>query len=418
MAPRLISFWPTTRPRPARALWSLALLLPLGCDPGATPRAAGGSAGTSNSLGAPIAVKIAAARLQPLSDEIGVFGVLAPQENVALSFRVAGRLARLDLDIGSRVREGDLVAALDPVDLDLAVEQARALVTATLAQLGLRADESADSLDLESTAAVRSARASLLEARQNRDRVRELVDGNLRPRSELDSADAAFAVAESRLQQAIEQQRTLLAELAERRVRLALAQRARSEAEIRAPFDAVVVERTRRPPEVVAIGETVLRLVQIHPLRLQLRVPERHAQRLNLGQEVTFRVDGLDTEFRGEIARASPAIDALDRTLPVEVVVGNEDGRLRPGAFARARIAIADPRPRVVIPIAALVRFAGSEKVFVVEDGVARARAVRSGREIDGAIEIETGLRGDESLILAPKGIVDGDRVTVSGGGN
>jgi RND family efflux transporter MFP subunit len=363
-------------------------------------------------------VKIAPARLQPLSDEVGVFGVLAPQENVALSFRVAGRLARLDLDIGSRVREGDVVAALDPVDLDLAVEQARALVTATLAQLGLRADESADSLDLESTAAVRSARASLLEARQNRDRVRELVDGNLRPRSELDTADATFAVAESRLQQAIEQQRTLLAELAERRVRLALAQRERSEAEIRAPFDAVVVERTRRPPEVVAIGETVLRLVQIHPLRLQLRVPERHALRLQLGQEVTFHVDGLDTEFRGEIARASPAIDALDRTLPVEVVVGNEGGRLRPGAFARARIAIADPQPRVVIPAAALVRFAGSEKVFVVEDGVARARAVRSGREIEGAIEIETGLRGDESLILAPKQIVDGDRVTVSGNGN
>ncbi|MGE3879765.1 MAG: efflux RND transporter periplasmic adaptor subunit [Planctomycetota bacterium] len=414
----MIPFPPTTRTRAAQVVFGLALLLPIGCGQGAPSGGSSGSAGASKPTAAPIAVKIAPARLQPLSDEVGVFGVLAPQENVALSFRVAGRLARLDLDIGSRVREGEVVAALDPVDLDLAVEQARALVTATLAQLGLRADESGDSLDLESTAAVRSARASLLEARQNRDRVRELVDGNLRPRSELDSADAAFAVAESRLQQAIEQQRTMLAELAERRVRLALAERARSEAEIRAPFDAVVAERTRRPPEVVAIGETVLRLVQIHPLRLQLRVPERHALRLQLGQEVAFQVDGLDTEFRGTIERTSPSIDGVDRTLPVEVVVANVDGRLRPGAFARARIAIADPQPRVVVPSATLVRFAGSEKVFVVEDGVARVRAVRSGREIDDVIEIETGLRGDESLILAPRQIVDGDAVTVSGGGN
>ncbi len=362
----------------------------------------------------PREVTLVAATAESIPDVLLVYGSLAANDEVTLSFRNAGRLQTLDLDVGSRVKKGEVAAALDPTDFELGVREAEAAVRQARVQLGLPSDGESDDVDPETTASVRSARAVYDEAKLTRDRAADLVDRKLRPPADLDAANAEFAVAESRLQQALDEVRALQATLAQRRIALAIARRALSEAVLRAPFDGEVLERRRRPPEYVAAGETVLRLLDVETLRLRLRVPERAALHVELDQDVVFTVDGVDGEFHGRVKRKSPSIEASNRTLLVEVEVGNAEHRLRPGLFARARIEVSAPTSRVLVPQKAVVSFAGVEKVFVVAEGVAHERHVRTGRELRDLIEIEDGLNAGEAVVLVPGDLVDGRKVSVT----
>ncbi|MBI5851353.1 MAG: efflux RND transporter periplasmic adaptor subunit [Planctomycetes bacterium] len=358
----------------------------------------------------------ATAAAESLPTVVVAFGSLAANETVELAFRNSGRISKLDLDLGSAVKKGEIVGALDPKDFELAVRDVEAAVRQARVQLGLAADGDDDAIDVESTATVRQARAVLVEATLTRDRVKDLVERELRPPADLDAAVAAYGVAASRLQQAIDDVNSQQAALQQRRIALAVARRALAESVLVAPFDAEVVERRRRPPEFVAAGESVLRLLDVDPLRLRLRVPEREALRVAIGQVVVFTVDGIAGEFRGAVVRASPAIDGSDRTLLIEVEVENAGRRLRPGLFARASIEVEAPAPRVVVPADAVIAFAGVEKVFCVDADVARERRVRTGRRIGERVEIDDGLDAGAVVVRAPGELVDGSRVVVRAG--
>lgn len=378
------------------------------CSEGASDRARGAAPALP-----PREVATAPAVHEAIPALVLAYGSLAANDEVTLGFRNAGRIARLAVDLGSAVAKGEILAALDPVDFELAVRAAEVAVQQARVQLGLAPAGDDDAVDPEATASVRQARAVLVEATLTRDRVADLVARELSPPAELDAAIAAHGVAASRAQQALDEVNALEAALRQRRVALALSQRALAESVIVAPFDGEVVERRRRVPEFVAAGEGVLRLLDLDPLRLRLRVPEREALHVALDQRVVFDVDGVDGECEGRVKRLSPAVDGSDRTLLIEVEVENGARRLRPGLFARARIEVAPPAPRVVVPKAALQSFAGVEKVFVVADGVARERRVRTGRSFEGRIEIDAGLEAGAQVVLEPGDLVDGRAVSV-----
>jgi RND family efflux transporter MFP subunit len=353
----------------------------------------------------------------PIPDTVVAYGSLAADEEIDLAFEHAGQLARLDVDLGSRVAAGDVLAALDKTNLELAVRDAEAAVRQARARLGLPTHGDDDAVDPEGTPAVRQARAVLHEAELTKDRAAELVNQQLAPPASLDAAVAALAVAESRLQQALNDVRDQQAVLAQRRVEHEVAQQALRESEIPAPFDGVVAARHKAVPEFVAIGEAVLTLLRTDPLRLRLRVPERESGGVELNQRVGFTVDGVRGDFAGTVARLSPALDPGNRTLLVEVRVPNADGRLRPGLFARGALEVGAPVPRVTVPAAAVVAFAGIEKVFLADGEVARERAVRTGRRVGELVEIEDGLEVGALLVAVPGDLADGAPIRLHGGG-
>jgi RND family efflux transporter MFP subunit len=153
-------------------------------------------------------------------------------------------------------------------------------------------------------------------------------------------------------------------------------------------------------------------LVATDPLRLRLEVPEREATAVRAGQPVRILADGEPTSYTGEIRRVSPAIDPSTRMLIVEADVPN-DGSLRPGAFAQAEITIAEAESTLTVPPEALVTFAGVEKVFVVEEDKALEKNVSTGRRDPDWIEIVSGLRGGETVVLNPGNLQSGQPVKV-----
>lgn len=394
--------WPS-----GRLFWVLApLAVAWGC---------GGASATGQRPAAaePRQVQVEAAREQSLTRSVTVSGTLAAEEQVVLSFKVPGRLEAMLVDLGSSVSAGQPVARLAPADFDLRVSQAEAALQQARVRLGLDPLDTSDTVDVERAAVVREARAVLDEARLRRDRVATFMERGISSRAEFETADAALKVADSRYQDALEEVRTRQALLAQRRVELAIARQQQADATLVAPFGGMIRERTASLGQFLAAGTPVATLVRVDPLRLQLEVPEREAARVRAGQSVRVRVDGDTTEHPGRVVRLSPAIAEDSRTLPIEVEVPNRAGRLRPGAFATADIVVDLAEPAIIVPVSAIVTFAGIDKVVTIDNGKALEKRVELGRRDGDRVEVTEGLRAGEQVIVSPGNLVSGDPVQV-----
>jgi RND family efflux transporter MFP subunit len=345
---------------------------------------------------------------ESLARTISLTGTLAAEEQVALAFKVPGRIERLAVDLGDRVSRGQVVATLAATDFELRVRQAEASLLQARARLGLPPAGEDDAVDPENTALVRQRRAVAHEARLSRDRAQTFVQRGLSPQASLDAAEASLEVAEGQYQDALEEIRNREGVLAQRRSELEIVRQQLRDTVLRAPLDGAVRDRRASEGEYTAAGMPVLTVVRTHPLRLQLAVPERALAGLTIGLPVRVRVENDPRVHVGRLQRIGAAIAEESRTLPVEAFVPNADDALRPGQFATAEIVLAAGEPTLVVPEDALVTFAGIQKVLTVEDGHAREHRVRVGRRDGDRVEILEGLSRGDRVILSPGDLVDG----------
>jgi len=377
--------------------------------------------GSSHAARPPISVELTTSTTRELPRKAGVSGVLAAQEELVLGFEVTGRVATLDVDVGDVVAEGTLVAALSTREFELALERAKAAIGATEAKLGITHGADLEQFDVEDAPAVREASAVLVEARLNRARIAELVAEKLQPGSQLDAAEATLAVATSRLQRAHDEVRTWLAEARLSRVESLQADKRLADCRVVAPWSGRVAARHAAIGQVVQAGSSVITLLRVDPLRLRLRVPDRLAVDVAIGQTVEFTVDGAeDIQRTGRVVRAGPAIDRGDRTRLIEAQVENADGVLLPGAFCRAQIVTAPAVPVVVVPRTALLTFAGVNRVFSVvpagEGGKTKAKGyiVQLGRTVGDDVEVTSGLAAGVDIVRDVTGLTPEMPVVVS----
>jgi RND family efflux transporter MFP subunit len=387
-----------------------ATLMPLGCQE--SP----GSAATppSEAQRQPARqVRLVPAAEAIVDRRVSATGTLAADEQVVLGTKVAGRIGELLVDLGSRVRRDQAVARLDPTDAQLRVDQAVAALQQARARLGLSPEGTDDRVDPEQTSLARQARAVLDEARLTKERTDRLWKQELIAQAQVDTAVSALGVAEARYQDAIEEVRNRQAVLLQRRSELELARQQRADTVVTSPIEGAVSERRASVGEYLAAGAPVVTLVKLHPLRLRLAVPERDAAGVRVGQPVVVTVEGAAGEHRGRVARISPAISEQNRTLLVEAEVPNESAALRPGAFAKADIVLAGDLRVVTVPAAAIVTFAGVEKVLTVDKGRAVEVRVTTGRRLGDRVEIVTGIAAGTPVVGQPGNLTGGQPVAV-----
>jgi RND family efflux transporter MFP subunit len=392
-----------------------ASLLLAGCGGGKAPQAAKGKGGardegTVNALPSR-EVRLARAETGRLARTVTVSGTLAADEQAELGFKVAGRLATIAVDLGDRVGKGQVIARLSPTDFDLRVSQAQNALEQARARLGLTQGEPDRAVPPEQTSVVKQAAANLRQAQLTHERALNLFKQELISRSDLDAAEAAFQVADARYQDAMEDARSRQGLLAQRTAELNIARQQLSDSMLTAPFDGMIRERKVSIGDYVTVGEPVVTLVRVHPLRLRLAIPERDSVGVRVGQPVKLTVEGDPGDHTGHVARISPAISEDNRTLLVEAEVPNQDGRLRPGAFARANIETLASEPAVLVPASAVVSFAGIDKVMGVEAGKAVEKRVRTGRREGDRVEILEGVVAGDPIVVEPGNLVGGQPV-------
>jgi membrane fusion protein (multidrug efflux system) len=348
----------------------------------------------------PIKARVVAVELRQAPRIVESVGTLFPFEEVTVSSEVEGRVDRVFADVGDPVRRGQPLVSVSPVELELALQQERAALEQVRSHLGLATGRD-DLQDPSQAAEVKRAAADMKDAEQKYLRAKSLLSQGLIPQGTFDETEARYNSAKAAYDVAVQGVQTLRAQLAQRRSAVAVASKKRGDAVIRAPFAGQVKERAVTPGQYLKVQSPVMVIVNADPLRVRLKVPEKMAGWIAVGQPVSVSVEAYGGRtFSGTLSRISPSVDPQTRSFDVEALLENHDGLLKPGFFAKSQIASRQIVTMLVVPAEA-VRYAyGVYKVFTVDGGVLKERDVKVGDRADESVEIVEGLKERERVAL------------------
>jgi RND family efflux transporter MFP subunit len=395
--------------RSARLIWVLsALTLMAGCRGAASTE----PATTSPADAAPVAAAVTVAVERPISRYITVTGTLAAQEQADVAAEIAGRIVATPVERGTRVEAGSTLVRIAEAEVRAQADEAGANAAQLEARLGLAGG---GTFDMDRVPEVANARAAAELAQSDFDRARLLLERKLLPQADFDRSRAQSDAAQRQFDIARNNAEQQYQALVGARARMAMAQKALSDAVVRAPFEGIVDERLVSVGDYVVRGTTVASVMRTTPLRVALTVPGQYLSSIAVGRSVTLEVDAYPGRtFTGEIRYVSPAVRADSRALVIEAVVPNESGELKPGLFATARIEQATRTPAVLVPSRAIRTDASVARMFVVSQaGTAEERIVTTGQTVGDLIEITSGITaGDRVAASNVAQIADGMQVT------
>ena len=345
-------------------------------------------------------VTVEAAQVRDVRRQVDVVGTLAAREEVVVSAEVEGRVARLAHDLGDRVTAGEALIELDPEKLQYRAEAQRAALEQARARYGASGD--AELPPLDKVPNVVSTTAQLAEAEQQLDRAKNLAGRNLVSKSDLDAAQTRFDTAKAAHDQALASARQLRADIEAQTSSLRLAQRNLRDSVIRAPFEGYVAERLVSQGQYVQPQAPVMRIVRLQPLKLTAEVPEKFGPWVQTGRELAVKVDAYPGQvFTGKVVRISPAVNLRSRAFAIEGEIPNNDGRLKPGTFARVVITTDRVERAVTIPAAAVQSRYGTNRVFLIQNGQLVGKEVVLGDRLGDRVEVAQGLEAGTQIVCA-----------------
>ena len=376
----------------AVTLVSLAILSVVGCKGNNQVEADKGH--KSHSPIAPIAV----ARRTALANTLNVAGEFVPFQEVELHAKVAGYIRHIYVDIGDKVREGQVLATLDIPELTAQVQGADAGVRQTQEQI-TRAKSEVQRAEANYTA-LHSAAQRLQQASDARPGLiaeQELDDAQAKDRAaaaEVDAAKSALSAMKQQLgvSRAAQQHYTSLADYSR----------------ITAPFSGVITWRYADTGSLIQAGTTnassmpVVKLAQVNVLRLRIPVPEALAGFVRDGDEATVHVQATGEKFTGTVTRSSASLDTATRTMQVEIDVPNKDGKLTPGMYADVSLDIKRAGNALAVPVQAVDQSGSHPFVLVVDknDRIEK-RTVQTGISTPNQIGILGGLSAGDRVVVA-----------------
>jgi len=380
----------------------IAAVLATGCQGASGQAGNGGAPGRGRGgRGGGAAVAIQTTTLQRISiqREVDLQGTLLSPDQAKVSSEVAGILRDVPVQLGTEVRAGDVLVRIEPRELQLALERAESALRQIEAQLGIDRSQDKQPPPDDHIASVRQATANRDDARNTFKRAEQLSGRGLMSKVDYDTAETRLKVADANYQAAVDNVRSLKAQLQDRRAAYELAQKKVADAVVRAPVAGSVAERLVQPGEYIRENTPVVTIVQMNPLKLKTAIQERYAGLIRPGQVVQFVVEAFpDRKFSGKVAYVSPAVDQATRTFPVEAIVENNDRVLKPGFFAKGVAHVKVDHDVIAAPEHAISTLAGVSTVYVIQDSKARQQQVTLGARQGPLVEITTGLTGDETL--------------------
>lgn len=366
-----------------------------------------------------VAVATATAVTREVPADFEETGSFVADETSDIAPPVAGRVIATPVNIGDRVKEGQVICELDHRDAELKLEQARAQMaesTASVRQARSRIGLNEGLFEANRVPEVAAAQANYqmalaqakLAAADAQRYANLIATGDVsrsaydKARTQQETAEAQanaarqqYEAAANAARQSYEVVSTSEASLDSMRAQLAQAEKAVADTTIRAPFDGYITARPVAAGEYVALTSKIATIVRIGSLKLQLQTPEQRASLAHLGDAVTARVDAYPgREFPGKVSAINQSVDPNSRIFILEARFDNPDAALKPGMFASARVRQPGGTNGIFIPQAAVVRdkTTDSNQVFVVQDGKARLRVVSVGEADGDSIRILSGV--------------------------
>ena len=349
----------------------------------------------------PPAVTVVAAAKREIVEILAVTGTVMPRQEVAVGADVSGLLVmELNADIGDMVKQGDILAKLDASTL-----------TTQLAQFEAQEAQNAASM-AQTEAQIVDAEIGVRQAQESFDRAQKLAKSGVAApasldtaRNALDSANAKLNTARQGLAAVDAQAKFIAAQKNELKLRI-------EKAEVKAPADGLILARNAQLGAVVSgAGGPLFRIAWAGKSEMAADVPEMTLASVRVGAPVVVTVIGTPEPLKGEVRLIGPEISAATRLGKVYVTL--PDGTaVKPGAFARGEIELVR-RVAVAVPASSLMYRGHDAYVLTVKNGIAKARAVKTGARSGGFVEISDALaEGEDVIERAGTFIADGDKVT------
>lgn len=325
---------------------------------------------------------VAVVRATPGSptQEIVLPGNVQPFEDAPIFARTNGYVRKWYVDLGARVKAGQLLAEIDAPEVDQELSQARA--------------------DLA------TAQANLRLAQSTADRYGDLMKSDSVARQDYDNAKGNFEARRTAVQSA-EFNVKRLEQLTDFK-------------QIRAPFDGAITARNIDVGALVSSGNTARELFHIastNRLRVFVNVPQPYSPATTPGIAAYLTLTEFpDRTFPGTLARTAKSIDQASRTLLVEIDVDNKTGELLPGSYVQAHFTLPERHATVRLPVTTLLfRAAGAQIAVVDQEQKVRLRPVAIERDLGTEMEVAAGLNGDEKIIdNPPDSIAEGQQVRIT----
>ena len=389
------------RPPPRRRMpwWIVAIAALLGAA------AIGWRAVSSLAILAP-EVQVATAALEragtPAAALLKANGYVIPRTKASVSAKLAGRLASLDVEEGDQVVKGQLLAELEHEDI--------------AAQLAARA-----AALVEARARLAHAEALRDQAAQDLRRQESLSTAGVGSKSALDGAVAASRTTRASVAEAAAAVDTAGADLKVVEVML-------EDARVRAPFAGTILRKEADVGEsvapAIASGQStrgaIVTMADLSRLDVEADVSESNIARVVEGQPAEVEIDAVpDHVYRGRVRQILPTADRDKATVKVKVAIEDPDARIKPEMGARVTFLEAEPDPTALnaapiltVPSAAIVVSGSSAHAWVVTEGNVSRRAVSVGASRGDRVEVASGLREGESVVLdPPPGLSEGAKI-------
>ena len=313
-------------------------------------------------------------------------GSVMPFYDAPIYARTNGYLKKWYVDIGTEVKEGQLLAEIETPEIDQQLNQAYA--------------------ERE------QAKANLALARTTAVRWKDLLQKNAVAQQDVDEKLGSLAAQQAALNAAAAAVRRL--------------ENLQSFKNIIAPFDGIVTNRNTDVGDLInsggaSGGQELFRVAQIGTLRVYVNVPEVDSSLIAIGDTATIALASAPGRPAvGKVTSTAKAIDPSSRTLLTEIQIANPGGRFLPGSYAQVIFHLVGGRPPLVIPInTILFRPIGPEVGLVDPHGVVTLRAIEIGRNLGTTVEVVSGLKAEDTVILNPSdSLATGARVRIAPKGN
>jgi RND family efflux transporter MFP subunit len=345
-------------------------------------------------------VPAAVARVQRhnLGNTLTIAGEFKPFQDVDVHAKVAGYIKKIYVDVGTHVKEGQILAVLEIPELAAELSGADAAVRRSKEEIRRAEGDLARAQSAHAVA--HSAYARLKQAAEARTGLvaqQEIDDSqakDLEAEAQVSSSSAALSAAQQQLQVAEANQKQYAA----------LSDYSR----IVAPFSGVVTARFADTGALIAAGTSnsaqsmpVVRLAEISKLRLVLPIPESVAAQIHLGDPVKVRVQALNQDFVGKVSRFADSLDRQTRTMETEIDFDNRDGRLITGMYCETLLTLREKKDALTVPLEAVTRNGDDATVFAVNSqNIIEECHVKLGIEDSVRVEVLSGLNDKDRVVI------------------
>jgi RND family efflux transporter MFP subunit len=367
-------------------------------------------AAASTPAGAGPTVAVAHAARRTLTRSLELAAEFRPYEQVDVHAKIAGYVQSINVDVGDRVRAGEILAVLEVPELQQDVLEAAAMLKRDQAEVTRAEDQ------------IRQSEAAHEAAHLSYTRLLGVMKATptLMAQQEVDEAAARDRVAEAQLETvkasaAIAHDQVAIDTVKQSRVETLMAY-----SRIVAPFAGIVTHRHADTGAMVQAGTSsstqampVVTVMRDDRLRLVIPIPESVVSHVRLGGHVDVRLSSLQKTFAGRIARFAGALDRSTRTMDTEIDVLNPSSELVPGMYASASLTLEEAPNALAIPVEALDRQNDAVSVLVVApDGTVARRRVQIGLETATDIQVLSGLNEGDAVVTSGRSrLVEGEKV-------